>query len=101
MIKEKNIGDKVKIINYGSLMWVHKEEWKRMIEAGYATTEKPNNLLQEDDTMFIYDPRTEMIGKIGIIIEKTIVQGRNQYALELEGGNKVAWYFDNQLKLIE
>lgn len=79
-----NIGDRVEVIRYGSLMW--------------STEPMSFKLLGKDDTLFIYDWRPELVGRVGTITEKIESQGRNQYSVNLDEGGKLAWYNESQLK---
>lgn len=96
-------GDVVEIVKYGSLAWIHKDEFKRRIEAGIfrKNTTEPNNCLGFDKSMnsFVYDTSPLLVGQIGIITKIEEVQGKKQYSLR--GPSKVAWYFEDQLKLIK
>ncbi len=84
------IGDKVKIVNYGHLIWEHKDEPK----------ERKLNfpLIMEDGNLMFLDMSPELIGKEGIIMQTTETQGKMKYAIE--GPNKYGWYNGDQLELI-
>lgn len=81
------IGDKVEIINFGSLLFENK----------HSTDPKLNFKVYAEDENFRYlDMNPELIGKIGII---TKVSG-GEYAINGIPG-KSAWYNELQLKLKE
>ena len=92
------VGNKVEIVKYGSLIWTSKSNWKLMLENGYTKLEKPNNLLGEDEHVYMYDMSPKLVGQQGIIIEAKRTQGKPQYAIK--GPRKHAWYNHDQLKLI-
>lgn len=71
-------GDSVEIINYGNWLFrpIEGGKWEKVDIAPYR------------------------IGKRGVIYEKTNVQGKWQYAIEENNGNKSAWYSEDQLKKI-
>lgn len=77
---EKNkfdIGDKVKVVGYGSLMWTNHGDGK--------VTYK--------------DMRPEMVGQTGIVSIAKECQGMWNYALvKIEG--KSAWYNEDQLEMV-
>lgn len=82
------VGDKVRIVNYGSTMWIGKKEKQ--------PTHWP--VIEEQENIIIYDTDSELIGQTGIVTKTQITQGQDRY--ELHGPNKVAWYFNNQLELV-
>lgn len=90
------IGDKVKIVNYGHLVWITKEAQKMYFEAGYSKNEIPQNLIFEEEGMYYYDLSPDLIGKIDIIREITVTQGVPKYSLDKNG----SWYSEKQLELI-
>ena len=89
------LGDKVKVIKYGSLLWYNKLEWKLMLENKLTTSDKPNNILGEDDNFWFCDMQPNLVGQIGIVSKVD----NNQYALE-GISTKSAWYFGQQLELL-
>ena len=115
------IGDKVKIINYGSLIWCDKDTYRKGFAINQAyekaylkslltgsfeveeyvldETIKPKNLISEDEKYFYYDISPEVVGQIGIISKCNKTQGIDQYSLEGIKG-KCSWYNNNQLELI-
>lgn len=74
------IGDQVEIVKYGSLIWSGLELTLKKIGDG------------------VYDMQPELVGQRGIITGAHLTQGKPTYALA--GPSKVAWYDDEQLKLI-
>lgn len=70
------IGDKVKVVNYGALLW--------------------DNL---DGKTKVRDIRPEIVGKEGIISKAEIFQDRPQYAID-GIPKKHAWYDEEQLEMI-
>ena len=87
-IKPKfGIGDKVKIVKYGSLIWRTKE-----------SNEITKNIVFEDDTFNYIDMQPDLVGKEAIVTKAEVTQGRAKYSLK--GVNKVAWYDEQQLEMI-
>lgn len=93
-------GDRVTVINYGSICWCTKDEWKRRFNAKVVDSSKPHNIVWEDDFAFGYDWRPDLVGQDGTIDKIKEVQGKKQYSVDGISG-KHAWYFEDQLKLIE
>ena len=92
------IGDKVKIVNYGSEYWIKRTERELYVKAGFAKNVVPNNLLKEVDGVFWADMSPELVGQEGLVIKVSVTQGIPKYALE--GPNKTAWYHESQLEMI-
>lgn len=84
-----NVGDKVRIVKYGSWMWVNKKE--------VQPTDWP--LIGEKENVYIYDWNSELVGQEGIVTQVTKPQNLYQYSLH--GPNTVAWYDEEQLELVE
>lgn len=78
------IGDQVEIVNYGHLL--------------ISTEPIKEYKLYKKLKYYYYDTSPELVGKKGIIIESHKTQGEDTYSLK--GISKVAWYSNNQLKLI-
>lgn len=87
-----NIGDKVKVIKYGSLMWISK---KATIE---MEAFKDYLAYSEDDKTKVIDMYPDLIGKEGIVDSFHESQGSYQYSIY--GPWKHAWYNESQLELI-
>lgn len=116
-----NIGDKVRIVNYGHPIMVHKDEYQRLqayfrsMDKAYLNTlltgnykviieepdinEKPKNIIQEKDEIIAYDSSPQLVGQEGIIEKATITQGISNYSITGIKG-KCAWYHDDQLEMI-
>lgn len=84
------VGDTVEIIGYGSLYWVPKSE---------ASSFNELKVIQETETTLIVDDSPNEVGKIGIVRNVTITQGKIKYALYKTG--KQSWFNEEQLKLKE
>ena len=80
------VGDKVKIINYGSLLWAHKT---------FPLSFK--EIRREGDTI-IYDILPSIVGEKGIVVDAHKTQGNPTYAVH-GVPKKYAWYDENQLEL--
>ena len=85
-----SIGDKVKIVNYGHLLWSKKNNEYQ--------TGMP--LFREDGDVNWHDASSHLIGKVGVISEVTETQGKHQYAIE-GVPEKTAWYSNEQLELVQ
>lgn len=70
------IGTPVRIVEYGSMHYEHVN----------------------GDIWRAIDLSPELVGQTGRIREVSTIQGRNSYAID--GPNKTAWYFDDQLEEI-
>ncbi len=82
------VGDKVRIINYGAILW-----------------DRNPNLPYKQLSMFInniyiYDIMPEIIGKQGVVDIVSVKQGIVGYALN-NIPEKYAWYYEDQLTLVE
>lgn len=82
------VGDKVRVINYGSLIW----QWGDTSEVEHLIYKK-----EEDITWLDLDK--SLIGQIGIISKADITQGIDKYSIEGIQG-KIAWYDNGQLELL-
>jgi hypothetical protein len=84
------VGDKVRIVNYGSAMWLRK----KLKETAFR-------LIRKDITRgYIYDHQPEIVGKEGIIAQVTMTQGIPSYAID-GIRQKYAWYHEGQLELVK
>lgn len=83
-----NKGDKVKIIKYGSIIWINKK------------SPKPNNavIIYENEDFWHIDIMPEIVGQIGIVTD--VVNRQNKVTYAINGPNKHAWYHEEQLELI-
>lgn len=73
------IGDKVRIINYGHLIW-YKDE--------------------KTDKIKWMDLYPELVGKEAKIVEKTKTQGVKYYGLKIKGEGYMSWFTKKQLEKI-
>lgn len=120
-----NIGDKVRIIKYGHIMFWNKESYAETIailkklntdvistllfgkkidsELPKLDLEaKPDNILSEDEYMWICDSDKDLIGQEGIVEKVSKTEGIKQYQYALTGINgKSAWYNEEQLEIIK
>jgi len=119
------IGDKVKVIKYGALMWRYKKWWqeesdhfaKYQIELNNRMTEmlfgesaikedssnakgksEPDNIYMDCGDMWWIDTLPIIVGQEGVICQVTNTQGRLKYAVDGIKG-KHAWYNGEQLEL--
>lgn len=83
------VGDVVKIINYGHIIWEHKESPYKL----------PFPVIHESEMTYTKDSNAGIVGKTGTIREVTTSQGRPQYAID-GIPEKSAWYNQDQLELI-
>lgn len=87
------IGDKVKIVKYGSLIWINRTAIIEM-----EIYKDKEDLSKEHPTIKTIDEHPELIEQEGIIDSFQFVQNKYQYSLK--GPWKHAWYDENQLELI-
>lgn len=70
------IGDKVKIVGYGSI-----------------------GVDEVEGQMVVRDWQPQIVGKVGIVCEVNTIQASFQYAIKgIEG--KIAWYNEDQLEMV-
>ena len=90
MSKVKNkfeIGDKVKVVNYGHLMWTNKK----------SGTKVNWPIINEDENTIWNDMQSEIVGKYGVVKDVIETQGIVQYSLN-GIPQKSAWYNEEQLE---
>ena len=93
------IGDKVRIIKYGSLWKIHKSEYEFMCKY-FNETPDYSDIYIEDESIIWKDTNKNLIGKEGVIRKVSESQpGFLQYALD-GIPEKTAWYNHTQLELI-
>lgn len=80
------VGDKVRVIKYGHLIWQNKPEEVRL---GFKVYE-------ETDSLVWYDMRPEKIGKEGVVVNVSITQGIPKYSTDPLG----AWLDEEQLEKV-
>jgi len=83
------IGDKVRIVGYGSVMAMGNWDKGKI----------SHPILKEEGNIIYVDWMPDLIGKVGIICEKTGRSPNAQYALK-GIPQKIAWYDEEQLKMI-
>lgn len=84
------IGDKVRIVEYGHLIWENKN---------FDQPKLSFPVYVEDDAMRWLDMSPHLVGQEGIIQKVTITQGQPQYAID-GIPQKHAWYDEQQLEMI-
>ncbi len=90
MTPKYGIGDKVRIVNYGSLFWENKN------------TSDPKlsfPIVHEDENMIWKDMLPELVGQQGIVSKVTETQGIYNYTIEGIKG-KYAWYQEGQMEMV-
>lgn len=83
------VGDKVRIIKYGSLAWIRDPKLYYKIWP----------ILRKDGDIMVCDTDPQLVGQIGIVDKITETQGHIQYALSGIKG-KCAWYDVKQIELV-
>ena len=84
------IGDKVKIINYGHLIW----------ELEGQESNSPFKVIFKNDKVRALDMSPSLVGQIGIVSAVGSTQGIPEYAIDnIEG--KHSWYNESQMELID
>ena len=86
MSKRYVVGDKVKIVKYGSAIWVKKDTQPKM--------ELP--IISEDEDKIWYDLHPEILGSIGVIDKVNEIQGIVRYSIKGIG----SWYNGSQMEMI-
>ncbi len=120
------IGDKVRVVKYGSKCWISKSGYKensrlmKILTAdninkifygrGLTNKEKtkiigydePKNIIRDETDVWIIDKNPELVGREAIIDSTTNTQNSPEYSLNLIGepSGKCAWYDEAQLELI-
>ncbi len=87
-----NVGDKVRIVNYGSIS---------MQRGDLQEITRSKVITEMESGWFMVDDHPELVGKIGIVssVRESPIIGENAYALEGIDG-KHAWYIEEQLELV-
>jgi hypothetical protein len=83
------IGDKVKVVNYGHLMWVNKK-----IGGKFNLP-----IVKETETYVCYDTNKGIVGNSGIVKDVKETQGFFNYSLSGIKG-KSAWYTEDQIEIV-
>lgn len=86
------IGDKVKIINYGHLIWEHKDIPENQ------KSKRPT--YYEEYFMRFIDINPELINQKGLIQEVSNTQNTPKYSISGIKG-KTSWYSEDQMKMIK
>jgi len=84
------VGDHVKVINYGSPIWVNKKQHSDIPDLP---------IIFEDENMVWLDINVKIVGKTGVISQVSENKGIKKYSL-LGIEEKTSWYDASQLKLI-
>ena len=94
-IPKFNIGDVVKVVRYGHVLWAAGEEdKKRMAKTGRF------KLIQEIDNVEYWDVSPELVGRTGTIDNISITQNVPSYSVS-GIPEKHAWYVESQLELVD
>jgi len=88
------IGDKVRIVNYGHLMWTIQNQPN---ESSFIET-LPVSVIYGDLVWF--DVNHGIVGKEGVVSDVSITQGVPQYSIK-GIPEKNSWYSEGQMELIE
>lgn len=91
------IGNRIKIVNYGHLIMFSKREEHRENRERIA---KAFPLIGEDDIGYYYDMRPELVGREGVIVNKTITETSARYSIMFNDGNRISWFADKQVEAI-
>lgn len=82
------VGDKVRVVNYGHAMWVHKS---------FGESSLP--LIKEYESVRVVDLQPDLIGQQGVVGQVVIIQERPSYVVEGISG-KSSWYYEDQLEAV-
>ena len=85
-------GDKVRIVSYGHLGWIHEDELKH-----YKVI--PNNIICKEGVICWYDMEPRKVGKEFIVANESESGGSYQLN-NLDGSYGFAWADEKQLELI-
>lgn len=85
-----SIGDKVRIVKYGFILWESKNSDQPRLTFP---------LIHETESLRYLDMSPELVGQEGIVSKVTITQGVPKYAISGISG-KSAWYDEQQMELI-
>ena len=85
-----NIGDKVRIVNYGQLMWGNKSAHGGKLLEGFP-------IIQEDEDFLWVDLRPDIVGQEGVVDVAKTNQGIDEYSVHGVG----AWFNNDQLEFIK
>lgn len=82
-----NIGDRVRIVRYGQLMFAPNNKF-------YSRLKFP--IIAKDDETIVFDWRSDLIGGDGIIANISTTQDIPTYSIQGIG----AWFNEDQLELV-
>lgn len=89
-----NIGDKVRIIKYGHLMYINR------LDAVFMEVYKDKEDLSKDNSIIkAVDTNPDLIGREGTIIKISGFQGQDNYIYQYSIEGIGAWYNEDQLEL--
>ena len=91
------IGDRIRIVNYGHIIFFSKEERHREDRERVA---RVFPLIEEGEDFYYYDMRPELIGEEGEIVNKTTSGGSSRYSVQFDSGNRISWFSEKQLEKI-
>jgi len=119
------VGDKVKIIKYGNIIFWNKQGYQETVATLKKLNKdfmslmmfgekidselpeidleaKPDNILSENEYMWICDSHKDLVGQEGIVEKVSKTEGIKQYQYSLTGvTGKTAWYNEEQLEIIK
>lgn len=84
------IGDEVKIIKYGAIVWLFKNIPQPKLSLP---------IVAEDETMVWLDMIPDIVGKTGLVSHVKTTQGVPRYIIDGIKG-KSAWYDESQMELV-
>jgi len=90
-IPKYKIGDRVKIVNYGSLIWCDKD---------FLLEKSSFPLIKEDGNIQFFDIAPSLVGQVGVVDSVKITQGIPSYSIDDIRG-KHAWYDEGQMEIAE
>jgi len=98
MERKFKVGDKVKVVNYGHLIWQNKtnQDAERKFHENNGIPYKELKVLSDDGKTQWLDLNPDLVGKEGIVDK---ISDSGDYALK--GLSKYAWYSEKQLELVK
>jgi hypothetical protein len=86
-----NRGDRVRIVNYGHLMWVSVSQ-SSLIGSNFP-------LYKRSGDVNWYDVSDYLIGQEGVV--RSVINENQRPLYSLKGPNKTCWYDEGQLELVK
>jgi len=97
-----NKGDRVRIVNYGHLLWVSKSDENNSLYLNVNTLKNKYPIIYEDKNFYIMDMNPSLVGKTGIIEHITKYENNNKEAskcgVRFDDGSYTSWFDEKQIE---